>query len=111
MCTAAGVHELGRLPGLSQPISARWRCSPSPHTCAGGPPTGYLGDADKEAWKEYDATELMRQYKGPHLPMLVDTVGAAVSAGVLRGGCRVGGVHPHHPWWRLWHGEALLGAR
>jgi len=35
---------------------------------------GYLGDKDKEAWKQYDATELMKAYKGPHLPMLVDQV-------------------------------------
>ncbi|KAF5840157.1 Alpha/Beta hydrolase protein [Dunaliella salina] len=34
--------------------------------------TGYLGDKDKEAWKQYDSTELMKGYKGPHLPLLVD---------------------------------------
>ncbi len=31
------------------------------------------GEQDKEAWKQYDACELMKQYKGPHLPLLVDT--------------------------------------
>lgn len=37
--------------------------------------TGYLGD-DKEAWKAYDASLLLRDYKGPHFPLLVD-VGTA----------------------------------
>ncbi|PRP81118.1 Esterase D/formylglutathione hydrolase [Planoprotostelium fungivorum] len=31
----------------------------------------YLGQ-DKEAWKEYDSTELVRQYNGPLLHLLVD---------------------------------------
>lgn len=34
--------------------------------------TNYLGE-DREAWKEYDATELVRAYKGAALPVLVDT--------------------------------------
>lgn len=34
--------------------------------------SGYLGEEDKEAWKEYDATELMKSYSGPQLPLLVD---------------------------------------
>ena len=33
--------------------------------------SGYLGD-DKSAWKEYDATELVKQYKGPNVPVLID---------------------------------------
>jgi len=33
--------------------------------------TGYLGD-DKEAWKEYDATELAAAYAGDKLPVLCD---------------------------------------
>lgn len=36
-------------------------------------PAGYLGECDKEAWKRYDASEAMRVYKGPQVPMLVDT--------------------------------------
>jgi hypothetical protein len=32
---------------------------------------GYLGD-DKEAWKQYDATELVKASKGPYVPMLID---------------------------------------
>lgn len=32
---------------------------------------GYLGD-DVEAWKEYDACELVKKYKGPDLNMYVD---------------------------------------
>ncbi|KAK2078022.1 hypothetical protein QBZ16_003890 [Prototheca wickerhamii] len=32
---------------------------------------GYLGD-DKEAWKQYDATELVKAYSGPQLAVLID---------------------------------------
>ncbi|KAJ3148122.1 hypothetical protein HDU89_004969 [Geranomyces variabilis] len=32
----------------------------------------YLGDADKEAWKAYDATLLLQAYKGPARTILVD---------------------------------------
>jgi S-formylglutathione hydrolase len=35
--------------------------------------TAYLGDQDKAAWKQYDATELAASYSGPALPpILVD---------------------------------------
>lgn len=34
---------------------------------------GYLGDADKEAWKQHDASELMAAYTGPKFSLLVDT--------------------------------------
>jgi len=34
--------------------------------------TGYLGQ-DQEDWKEYDACELLKEYKGPQIPWLVDT--------------------------------------
>lgn len=33
---------------------------------------GYLGDADKEAWKKHDATELVGGWKGKDLKALVD---------------------------------------
>ena len=33
--------------------------------------SGYLGD-DKSTWKEYDATELVKQYKGPNVSVLID---------------------------------------
>jgi S-formylglutathione hydrolase len=32
---------------------------------------GYLGDY-KEAWKEYDATELLKEFKGKFVPTLID---------------------------------------
>eukprot|EP00892_Ulva_mutabilis_P004448 jgi/Ulvmu1/2375/UM130_0008.1 len=35
--------------------------------------SGYLGDADREQWKQYDACELLQQYSGRRLPCLVDT--------------------------------------
>ncbi|KAI3438012.1 hypothetical protein D9Q98_000455 [Chlorella vulgaris] len=34
---------------------------------------GYLGEGWQEAGKRYDATELVRQYNGPVLPVLMDT--------------------------------------
>jgi S-formylglutathione hydrolase FrmB len=39
------------------------------------PHAGYLGE-DREAWKQYDATELLKSYKGQHVPILIDQVGA-----------------------------------
>ena len=33
--------------------------------------SGYLGD-NKEAWKQYDATELLKSYSGPFVPTLID---------------------------------------
>lgn len=33
---------------------------------------GYLGNDDKEAWKQYDATELLKSYSGSQLDILVD---------------------------------------
>ena len=35
--------------------------------------SGYLGDADKEAWKHYGAVELLKAYSGPKQACLVDT--------------------------------------
>lgn len=46
----------------------------NPMECAWGQKafTGYLGDEDKEAWKEYDATLLVKQYSGPKVDILID---------------------------------------
>jgi len=33
--------------------------------------SGYLGE-DRASWAQYDATELMKGYAGPHLPLLID---------------------------------------
>lgn len=35
--------------------------------------TGYLGEENREAWKNHDATELAKQYDGPELDILMDT--------------------------------------
>jgi S-formylglutathione hydrolase len=35
---------------------------------------GYLGNDDKEAWKQYDAAELLKSHSGKHLDILVDVV-------------------------------------
>lgn len=34
--------------------------------------SGYLGEENKELWKEYDATELAKKYKGPPSEILID---------------------------------------
>jgi S-formylglutathione hydrolase len=34
---------------------------------------GYFGEDQQQKWKEYDATELVKQWKGP-LEMLIDVV-------------------------------------
>lgn len=33
--------------------------------------SGYLGK-DEASWKQYDATELVKQYSGPSVPVLID---------------------------------------
>jgi len=59
--------------------------------------TGYLGDKDKEAWKQYDSTELMKAYKGSHLPLLVDQGSAdsflsnQLTPGALEEACKAAG--------------------
>ena len=35
---------------------------------------GYLGDENKEEWAEYDATELVKKWKGEPLDILIDVV-------------------------------------
>lgn len=35
--------------------------------------SGYLGEDNKEAWKQYDATELLKAYSGKKMPILMDT--------------------------------------
>ena len=35
---------------------------------------GYLGDESKEKWAEYDATELVKKWKGEPLDILIDVV-------------------------------------
>lgn len=34
--------------------------------------SGYLGEGNKDAWKEYDACELAKKYNGPPLEIMVD---------------------------------------
>lgn len=49
-------------------------CNPTNEGCQWGQKAlaGYLGEADKEAWKKYDACELLKE-KGPFmLPILID---------------------------------------
>lgn len=35
--------------------------------------TGYLGSSNKDEWKQYDAVELLKDYHGPRIPVLMDT--------------------------------------
>lgn len=59
-------------PGMYKSVSAFAPIS-NPTQCNWGNKcfTGYLGE-DKSAWKEYDATELVKSYNGPPLEFLVD---------------------------------------
>lgn len=62
-------------PGLFKSVSAFAPiCNPT--KCPWGTKnfTGYLGEANKEAWKDYDACELVKTYDGPPLEILVDQV-------------------------------------
>lgn len=36
--------------------------------------TGYLGPQESGKWSEWDATELVKKYKGPSLELLIDQV-------------------------------------
>ena len=36
--------------------------------------SGYLGEENKEKWKDYDACELAKNYKGPPRLIMVDQV-------------------------------------
>ncbi|XP_076062759.1 S-formylglutathione hydrolase isoform X3 [Oratosquilla oratoria] len=60
-------------PGMYQSVSA---FSPicNPTNCPWGIKafSGYLGTENKDAWKEYDACELVKNYKGTPLQILVD---------------------------------------
>jgi len=60
-------------PGLFKSVSA---FSPicNPLNCPWGIKafTGYLGDEDKAAWKEWDSCELVKKYNGPALTIMVD---------------------------------------
>ena len=46
----------------------------NPMNCAWGRKAfqGYLGDDTSESWAQYDATELVKTYKGPLLKILID---------------------------------------
>ncbi|GFR74784.1 S-formylglutathione hydrolase [Elysia marginata] len=59
-------------PGLFRSVSAFAPIS-NPTECAWGHKCfgGYLGD-DKDAWKAYDATVLVKSYDGPPLDILID---------------------------------------
>jgi S-formylglutathione hydrolase len=48
-------------------------CHPSDEKCQWGQKAfkGYFGD-NQTAWKEHDATELLKQYKGPEVEILID---------------------------------------
>lgn len=61
-----------RCPGLYKSVSAFAPIS-NPSQCPWGEKAfkGYLGD-DKQLWNDWDATELVQKYNGPHLQFLID---------------------------------------
>lgn len=62
-------------PGLFKSVSAFAPiCNPS--ICPWGIKafTGYLGPQESGKWNEWDATELVKKYKGPSLELLIDQV-------------------------------------
>jgi S-formylglutathione hydrolase FrmB len=62
-------------PGLYKSVSA-FAPICNPINCPWGVKafTGYLGEADKESWKEWDASCLVGTYNGPPLSIFVDQV-------------------------------------
>ena len=62
-------------PGRYQSVSAFAPiCNPTQSPWGNKALAGYLGDQDKEAWKEWDATELAKKYQGPPLELYIDQV-------------------------------------
>jgi S-formylglutathione hydrolase len=63
-------------PGMYKSVSA-FAPIANPINCPWGEKAfkGYLG-GDREAWKEHDATELLKKWKGP-LDVLIDVVGSS----------------------------------
>ena len=63
-----------RNPGMYKAVSA-FAPICNPIGCPWGQKafSGYLGD-NKETWKQYDACELVKQYKGPAFEILADQV-------------------------------------
>lgn len=61
-------------PGLYKSVSAFAPIS-NPINCPWGQKafSGYLGE-NKEKWSEWDATELVKSYKGPPLEIFIDQV-------------------------------------
>jgi len=61
-------------PGQYKSVSA-FAPIANPINCAWGQKAfkGYFGEDQQEQWKQHDATELVKQWKGP-LEMLIDVV-------------------------------------
>lgn len=61
-----------RCPGVYKSVSA-FAPIANPTQCAWGKKAfaGYIGD-DTEQWNEWDATELVKKYNGPHLQILIE---------------------------------------
>lgn len=61
-------------PGMYKSVSA-FAPIANPVNCPWGEKafTGYFGEEKKEEWKKHDATELLKQWKGP-LDVLIDVV-------------------------------------
>ena len=62
-------------PGLYRSVSA-FAPICNPIECPWGVKafTGYLGGSDRQAWKEWDASNLVGAYNGPPLELFIDQV-------------------------------------
>lgn len=65
-------------PGMYKSVSA-FAPIANPINCPWGQKAfkGYFGEDQQEKWKQHDATELVKQWKGP-LEMLIDVVSAVM---------------------------------
>lgn len=78
LCLHPGLGANGtqflRNPGKYQSVSAFAPiCNPINSPWGQKAFSGYFGDSDRDLWKEHDATELVKRWKGP-LKMLIDVV-------------------------------------
>lgn len=68
------VIQFLKNPGMYKSVSA-FAPIANPINCPWGQKAfkGYFGEDQQQKWKEHDATELVKQWKGP-LEMLIDVV-------------------------------------
>ena len=72
--TFPGRHQFLKNPGKYKSVSA-FAPIANPINCPWGQKAfkGYFGEDQQSKWKDHDATELVKKYKGP-LDLLIDVV-------------------------------------